>query len=162
MCFLAGRGQRRIWRKNSLIRTLHWTCQEIFIYLQKLYLTSRRTEVHVLLPNAGDTEEIQACLESAALIYFKSYHRSYAVTLLIARIIHGRVGRAHINPVILMYPCKHINLDVSFGNQFQVTCKVLSSIPVKQMCICLGLFSVFLYHCKSGLMQIKLFCFTVA
>lgn len=55
------------------------------------------------LPNAGDMEEIQARPESTALIYFKNYHRSYAVTLLMARIIHWRVGRAHINPVILIY-----------------------------------------------------------
>lgn len=49
----------------------------------------------MILPNAGDMEEIQARLESSALIYFKSYHRSYAVTLLIARIIHGRVDSTY-------------------------------------------------------------------
>lgn len=57
----------------------------------------------MILTNAGDMEEIQAHLESTALIYFKSHHRSYAVTLLIARIIHERVDRAHINPVIHIY-----------------------------------------------------------
>lgn len=57
----------------------------------------------MILPNVDDMEEIQACLERTALIYFKSYHGSYAVTLLVARIIHGRVDRAHINPVILIY-----------------------------------------------------------
>lgn len=57
----------------------------------------------MILKNAGDTEEIQANLESTAIIYFESHCMSCTVTLLIASIIHRKVDRPYINPVILMY-----------------------------------------------------------
>lgn len=57
----------------------------------------------MILQNAGHTEEIQANLESTATIHFESHRMSCTVTLFIASIIHRKVDRPYINPVILVY-----------------------------------------------------------
>lgn len=71
-----------------------------------MYLTSRRTEVCVILQNAGDTEEIQANFESTAIVYFNGHPMSCTVTLLIASVIQRKADRPYINPVILIYLAK--------------------------------------------------------
>lgn len=51
----------------------------------------------------GDTEETRVNLEYSAAIYFRSCHMSRTVTLLIAHIIHAKLDRPYINPVIFIY-----------------------------------------------------------
>lgn len=80
-----------------------------FERVRNLYLLAKnvldfwKDRVCVILQNAGDSEEIQATLESSAIIYFKSHRMSCTMTLLIASISHRKVDRPYINPLALIY-----------------------------------------------------------
>lgn len=88
-----GRGQEKDWMSN--IFPLHLKEWGNLHLLVKTVLDFQK--------DRGDTEETWMNLECSTAIYFRSCRMSRTVTLLIARIIHGKLDRPYINPVILIY-----------------------------------------------------------
>lgn len=88
-----GRGQEKDWTSN--IFPLHLKESGNLYLLVKTVLDFQK--------DRGDTEETRVNLEYSAAIYFRSCHMSRTVTLLIAHIIHAKLDRPYINPVIFIY-----------------------------------------------------------